>query len=88
LISRYLEADTNLLVEKTESDHRYRRKFYRLNRLLARVIDDYSLVKLHPLDVNDEDSINDLCLIVDNVIQYGEDFDIKEPKEFEHTDNE
>jgi hypothetical protein len=59
-----------------------------LNKSLAKVIDDYSLVKFHSLDITDEDSINDILLTIDNVIQYGEDLDVKEPREFEEANND
>jgi hypothetical protein len=36
-------------------------------------------VKFLPLDMSEEESINDLLLQIDNAIQYGEDL---EPKEF------
>lgn len=64
----------------------YRKKFHKLNKAIARVIDDYSLVKFQPLDVSDEDSINDILLVIDNILQYGEDKDVKEPKEIEEKD--
>ena len=43
-------------------------------------VDDYSLVQFLPLDITDEDSINDALLQIDSAIQYGEDFEPKEPK--------
>jgi len=43
-------------------------------------VDDYSLVHFLPLDITDEDSINDTLLQIDSAIQYGEDFEPKEPK--------
>ena len=43
-------------------------------------MDDYSLVHFLPLDITDEDSINDALMQIDNAIQYGEDFEPKEPK--------
>lgn len=46
-------------------------------------IEDYSLVKFHPLDVSDEDSISDLQLSIDNAIQYGEDAEPREEKEYD-----
>lgn len=42
-------------------------------------IDDYSLVTFLPLDPNDEDSINNALIQIDNAIQYGEDL---EPREY------
>ena len=52
------------------------------------MIDDYSLVKFHSFDITDEDSINDILLTIDNVIQYGEDLDVKEPREYEELNND
>ena len=45
-----------------------------------RQIDDYSLVKFMPLDITDEQSINDVLVFVDNSIQYGEDLEPKIPR--------
>lgn len=85
-LHKYLEPDIDLVNEDKETSM-YRKKFHRLNRALARVIQDYSLVKFHPLDVSDEDSINEVLMVIDNVLQYGEDQDVKEPKENEHNDD-
>lgn len=41
-------------------------------------IDDYSLVKFLPMDISDEDTINDVLIQIDTAIQYGEDFEPKE----------
>ena len=45
-----------------------------------------------PLNINDEDSINNLLIQIDNSIQYGEDLEPKEPKwseeDFEHEEEE
>ena len=46
-------------------------------------LSDYSLVRFLPLDTSDEDSIGDLLLYIDNAIQYGEDLDVKIPRELE-----
>lgn len=87
-LNRYLEADINLLDEQAQTeDAKYKKKFFKLTKALTKVIDDYSLVKFHPLDITDEDSINDMLLIVDNVLQYGEDQDVKEPREYEPQDD-
>ena len=79
-----LDEATNLSHESTI----HKQKYYRLNRSLAKIIDDYSLVKFQPFDVSDEDSINDCLLVIDNILQYGEDFDVKEPKENDEDDEE
>ena len=43
-------------------------------------IDDYSLVKFMPMDITDDESINDILLTIDNAIQYGEDEEVREQK--------
>lgn len=57
-------------------------RFKSLNEAFASLVDDYSLVKYVPLDVKDEDSITMVLAQIDNAIQYGEDMEPKEPKEF------
>lgn len=52
-------------------------KFTALSISLAKLLDDYSLVKFFPLDLQEEESISDLLLTIDNAIQYGEDADVK-----------
>jgi len=86
---RYLEPELESIEDHDQSSI-YKKKFYKLNKAISRVIDDYSLVKFSPLDINDEDSINDILCIIDNIIQYGEDLDVKEPKEYDRDeiDNE
>ena len=43
-------------------------------------IDDYSLVRFLPLDVSDEESIDNVLLQIDAALQYGEDQEPKEPR--------
>lgn len=47
-------------------------KFKKLNEAIAGVIDDYGLVNFLPLNINEEDSLCDLLVYIDNAIQYGE----------------
>ncbi|CAD5114929.1 DgyrCDS3959 [Dimorphilus gyrociliatus] len=49
-------------------------------------VEDYSLVKFHPIDRTDEDNINDILAIIDMAIQYGEDLEPK-TQDFEETDD-
>ena len=52
------------------------------------VIDDYSLVNFQPLDSSDEESINYALAIIDTMLQWGEDQDVKvrdeEERDFEN----
>ena len=84
---RYLEPEIDLINDTTQSC-KYKKKFYKLNKAIGRIIEDYSLVKFSPLDISDEDSINDILSVIDNIIQYGEDLDVKEPKEFERDEED
>ncbi|KAI3413539.1 hypothetical protein GPALN_011029 [Globodera pallida] len=49
----------------------------KLTEAIATVIDDYSMIRFIPLDIEDEGSIEDLLQAVDNAIQYGEDAEVK-----------
>ena len=42
------------------------------------VLEDYSMVKFVPLDVNDEEVIEQLLLTIDISMQYGEDLEVKD----------
>uniref|UniRef100_A0A1A9VF13 GPN-loop GTPase 3 n=1 Tax=Glossina austeni TaxID=7395 RepID=A0A1A9VF13_GLOAU len=46
-----------------------------------------TLVRFIPMNIDDEDSLHDLLLQIDNVIQYGEDGDVK-IHDFDPPDNE
>ena len=46
-------------------------KIKELSRVIKQIIDSNSLVTLRELDLNDEDTIRDILLEVDNAIQYG-----------------
>ncbi len=83
-LQKYLEPDIDLINDDKETAF-YRKKFHKLNKVLAKVIQDYSLVKFHPLDVSDEDSINEILMTIDNVLQYGEDQDVKELRDVEEN---
>jgi len=76
-LDTYLEPDTlTLLTSGAGSRSAFDDKYQHLSEALARVLDDYSLVKFFPLDINDEENIGDLLITIDNVIQYGEDADV------------
>ena len=53
-----------------------------------RVIDDYSLVNFYPLDSSDQESIGYTLAMVDNMIQWGEDQDVKMKDDPEKDDLE
>mmetsp|Transcript_7305 Transcript_7305/g.21552 ORF Transcript_7305/g.21552 Transcript_7305/m.21552 type:complete len:271 (+) Transcript_7305:381-1193(+) len=52
-------------------------RFRRLSDQLAGLVDQYSMVSFLPLDISQEDSLQDVLAQIDNAIQYGEDADVK-----------
>jgi GPN-loop GTPase len=62
--------------------------FKQLNRAVARLIDDFSMVSFLQLDVNDEDSVGAILSYIDDAIQYHEAQEPREPKEFEQDEPE
>lgn len=69
------------------NDTPWGRKYHKLSEAIGNLIEDFSLVRFTPLNLNDEENISDLLLTIDNVIQYGEDSDTK-TKDFEQPDPE
>uniref|UniRef100_L7M860 GPN-loop GTPase 3 n=1 Tax=Rhipicephalus pulchellus TaxID=72859 RepID=L7M860_RHIPC len=82
-IGRFLEPDSSLLLE----DDRLGERHSRLSEAIAKVVEEYSLVKFMPLNIKVEESIGDLLLVIDNAIQYGEDLDVK-THDFDHPDRD
>ncbi|XP_067015736.1 GPN-loop GTPase 3 [Anabrus simplex] len=86
-LDKYLEPDAQSLLGEVEMGSRWHSKYYGMTEAIGRIIDDYSLVKFYPLNIRDEENIADLLLTIDNIIQYGEDADVK-TKDFEYPDPE
>ncbi|KAJ1927543.1 hypothetical protein IWQ60_001522 [Tieghemiomyces parasiticus] len=80
-LEAFFDPDPLLLTEDANAQTRPR--FYNLNRAIAQLIDDYSVVSFLPLDITDEESIDYILSSIDTSIQYGEDLEPKEPKELE-----
>ncbi|KAF2640220.1 hypothetical protein P280DRAFT_526469 [Massarina eburnea CBS 473.64] len=55
--------------------------FDRLNRAVAQLIDDFSMVSFLKLDVQNEDSLGAVLSYIDDAIQYHEAQEPKEPKD-------
>lgn len=52
-------------------------RFRKLNDAVVALLDDFSMVTFTPLDISDEESVEDLLLQIDMAIQYGEDQEVK-----------
>jgi len=93
-LKKFTDPDVYRLADN-ELSNKFLGRYSQLNKAIASVIYDYSLVKFYTLDMSKEDSITNLLTEIDLSIQYGEDFDVKEPKEIEdnqqdeiHNDDE
>ncbi|XP_055695497.1 GPN-loop GTPase 3 [Lutzomyia longipalpis] len=84
-LDKYLEPDPMALLSEVNTESAWGRKHQKLSEAIGSLIDSFSLVRFLSLDINDEESINEVLLIVDNIIQYGEDFDVK-VQDFEQAD--
>jgi hypothetical protein len=55
--------------------------FHKLNKAVAQLIDDFSMVSFLKLDAQDEDSVGAVISYIDDAIQFHEAQEVKEPKE-------
>ena len=55
--------------------------FKRLNKAVAQLIDDFSMVSFLQLDVQDEDSVGGILSYIDDMIQFNEAQEPKEPND-------
>ncbi|XP_063229321.1 GPN-loop GTPase 3 isoform X1 [Bacillus rossius redtenbacheri] len=86
-VKSYLEPDPHSLLGEMETKSKWGVKYRRLTEAIGRIIEDYSLVRFYPLNVRDEENIADLLLTIDNVIQFGEDSDVK-TRDFDYPDDD
>ncbi|XP_017891293.1 GPN-loop GTPase 3 [Ceratina calcarata] len=75
-LDKYLEPDPHSLLADMGKDP-WNEKYKNLTEAIGRLIEDYSLVRFYPLNIKDEESIADIKLTIDNIVQYGEDADVK-----------
>lgn len=85
-IADFVDSSAQALLDDSREAH-LNPKFEALSRALARVVDDFSLVRFVPLNIRHEESISDALMLIDNAIQYGEDLDVK-TAEFEYPDED
>ncbi|MEQ2275238.1 GPN-loop GTPase 3 [Xenotaenia resolanae] len=79
-IEKYLDPDMYSMMEDNSESFRSK-KFKKLNKAICGLIDDYSMVRFLPFDRTDEEGVNIVLQNIDFSIQYGEDLEVKEPKE-------
>uniref|UniRef100_A0A1B0FB01 GPN-loop GTPase 3 n=1 Tax=Glossina morsitans morsitans TaxID=37546 RepID=A0A1B0FB01_GLOMM len=86
-LDKYLDPDPRALLSDLTTESAWGRSHRKLSEAIGNLIEDFSLVRFIPMNIDDEDSLQDLLLQIDNVIQYGEDGDVK-MHDFDPPDNE
>lgn len=85
-LKRFLNPDPLLLA--AESDD-FNPKFTKLNKLIANLVDDFGMVQFLPLDCSKEsDSVATILSYIDDVTQWSESQEPKEPKDEEYFDDD
>lgn len=90
-LDRFIDPDmTGLLADEAEVDESdahaaFTARYRRLTAAIASVVEQFGLVHYHALNIQSEDSLNELTAVLDNCIQYGEDSDVR-IAEFEQPD--
>lgn len=74
-LNEYLIPEAQALAQ--ELDKNTSPGFRRLNRAVAQLMDEWSMVAFVALDYSDEESIGDVLAQIDHCIQWGEDADVK-----------
>ena len=70
---KQLKQDANYAVNDKFND-----KYKRLTDKIRDIVNDYNMVSLLPMDINEPETVHDIIYHADTVIQYGE---LKEPDE-------
>jgi GTPase SAR1 family protein len=74
-VEEYLDPNAQVLL--SQLNRQMAPRFGKLNKSLAELVDDYSMVNFIPLDLRKESSIQYVLSSIDSCIQYGEDADVK-----------
>lgn len=88
-LDRFLEPDSHAILGDIELNgmSAFNEKYKKLTETIGKIVEDYSLVKFIPLNLKNEESIADVITTIDNMLQYGEDQDVK-TKDFEEEEPE
>lgn len=78
-LKRFLNPDAMLLAN--EADQNLNPKFHHLNQCIANLVDDFGMVQFLPLEANNPESVATILSYVDDVTQWAEAQEQKEPKD-------
>lgn len=87
-LAKFLEPDSHAIMGDIERNCGYfSLKYAKFTEAIGKLIEDYSLVRFTPLSIKDNESVANVLLTIDNVLQYGEDLDVK-TKDFMEEEND
>ena len=76
-LDNFLEPDPYYLVSQGQRESAWSKKYAHLTETIGHLIEDFSLVRFTPLNIKNHENISDILLTIDNIIQFGEDADVK-----------
>ncbi|SCV04070.1 LANO_0G07976g1_1 [Lachancea nothofagi CBS 11611] len=78
-LKRYLNPDPTLLLDSTNET--WNPRFQKLNKTIANLVDDFGMVQFLPLEAKNPESVATILSYIDDVTQWAEGQEPKEPKE-------
>ncbi|AAS54374.1 AGL117Cp [Eremothecium gossypii ATCC 10895] len=78
-LKRFLNPDPMLLVDSANADTNS--KFHQLNKAIANLVDDFGMVQFLPLEAKNPDSVSTILSYIDDITQWGEAQEPKEPND-------
>ncbi|RWS08021.1 GPN-loop GTPase 3-like protein [Dinothrombium tinctorium] len=86
-IGKFLEPMADILEEDSLLNTKWGEKYKKLTKTIASLVEEYSLVKFTALNILNENSLNDVLLLVDSAIQYGEESEVRTVDDFNQERN-
>lgn len=78
-LEQFCDPDPTMLARQLTQDTPV--KLTRLNRAIAEIVEQYNMVGFQPLNVQDKDTVVALLAQIDNAMQFGEDEEVKIPRD-------
>ncbi|CAR24135.1 GPN-loop GTPase 3 [Lachancea thermotolerans] len=78
-LKRYLNPDPTLLLDS--SNETLNPRFQKLNKTIANLVDDFGMVQFLPLEAKNPESVSNILSYIDDVTQWAEGQEPKEPND-------
>lgn len=78
-LKRFLNPDAMILA--TSNDQSLNPRYEKLNKSIANLVDDFGMVQFLPLESNNPDSVETIISYMDDITQWAESQEPKEPKD-------